>query len=177
LLTLLVACADSEKPTAGSNGGNTDLNICTGCVVTGSAFSAQGELPLIDGVAYANSSEDGKLYVVLSSFVAPGCDADEWLSLALDNTPYIYVTAGLDSLRDELDVHSTWGDGQTSGSGGVLGKGSISMTPDDADILSEGEFVTGELYITPLYGSDTGAEVADGTVSASFTIPFCGQTR
>ncbi len=134
--------------------------------VDGEAETPLGRVPLIDGVAFADTWNDGALTVAVFSWADPGCAPSEWPWDALDqNEAYAYSLGYLDRSDGEPEASLTWGNGRESGSGGLLGGGTFTVEPNDPAALSSGDTVTGELIFL---------DDSRGTVSATFSVPWCG---
>ena len=135
--------------------------------VDGEAETPLGRVPLIDGVAFWDTWNGGALTIAVVSWADPGCDASEWAWDALDqNEAYAYALGYLDRSDGEPEATLTWGNGRESGTGGLIGGGTLTFAPDDPAELSKGDTVTGEMAFL---------DDSQGTVSATFAVPWCGE--
>jgi hypothetical protein len=158
-----MACAsDGEK----DEGGESSLPSSLPGTATGTVTTPQGTFDVVDGVAFPDLWGDGNLAVALFTWENPGCDDDEWMWDALDQPgEYAWIEAYHDG-ESGPDVTLTWGDGQDSGTGGMLGDGELVLEPAGLDGLQVGDTVSGSIDYT---------EDAEGAVSATFEVSFCGE--
>ena len=188
LATLLIgACAPEKEPAEGEdtaaaadaddtgpsdeNADDTEEPAVTAAALTltpdDSDLPAVLEVPLIDGVAYANPDEEGLLRVALFSWSNPGCDDGEWLRTGVRQVGgFAFVEVGPTAFDGSLEADVSWGTGPNAGTAYLAGEGAFSLSAATADGLNVGDRLEGTVELL---------NVASGSaVRGSMAVTWCG---
>lgn len=158
---LVAACSGGDDDTAA--GGAT---FPSGDV-TGATTTPVGEVPLVAGVALADTWNDGALTVALTSWTNPGCDPSEWGWAGLDQGgAYAYALTTIDPFFDEATASLSWGDGQQGGGGSLFSEGTLTLDPATAEGLAVEDVVTGTVDFS---------QDPDTPLTATFSVHYCGE--
>jgi len=125
------------------------------------------QVPLIDGVAYANPEEEGLIWVALFSWSNPGCDDGAWLRSGVrQDGGFAFVEVGPTAFDGSLEADVSWGTGPQAGTTYLAGEGAFSLSAATADGLNVGDRLEGALELQDAF---TGSAVR-GTIA----VTWCG---